>query len=96
MDNKGKELVEEMLYLLVKMSTHCKTLERTDENKVKCSNCSMSRYFSLGNHGCFLVETLENYEFIDSLKSTCRYQNIEFESKLNKAVSIFVTECEEE
>ena len=91
----GKKLIEEMLDLLVKMSEHCKSMTNNSLQESKCLNCSMSRNFGYSNHGCLLVDTLENYEFIDLLRDTCKYQDIRCEDKLNKAFEIFVTECEE-
>lgn len=88
----SKKLMEEMLDLLVKMSEHCKNKKREVPNKSKCFNCEMHMNFSITRHGCFLVDALENYEFIDSIRDVCEYQNIKCEDKLNKIMEIFEEE----
>ena len=88
----SKKIMEEMLDLLVKMSEHCKNRKREVFNKSKCFNCEMHMNFSITRHGCFLVDTLENYEFIDLIKDVCEYQNIEYKNKLNKVMEIFEEE----
>ena len=41
------------------------------------------------------LDYLENYELIDLIRDTCRYQNIKCEDKLNQAMEIFEGEsCE--
>ena len=85
----NKKLMEEMLDLLVKMSDHCKNKKTEMINQSKCINCEMHMNFSITRHGCFLVDTVENYEFIDSIKDVCKYQNIEYGYKLNKVMEIF-------
>lgn len=88
----GKELIEEMLDLLVKMSKHCKNMERQKPSLSKCSNCGMKRDFGYSNSGCLLVDTLDNCEFMDLLRDTCRYQKIEYIDKINEVMEIFTTE----
>lgn len=92
---QGKELIIKMLDLLVEMAEHCNDMYKPIDG-VKCSNCALNWNFSLGNHGCFLVETIDNNDkFMDDLISTCKYHNIEYKDKLNKLANIFVTECED-
>lgn len=90
----GKELVIEMLDLLVKISNHCNNRQRADLGMSKCINCSMIRDFGYANSGCLLVDMLRNNEFMDLLIDTCTYQKIEYMDKLNKVMGIFTTECE--
>lgn len=96
--NTGKELIIKMLDLLVEMADHCSKLEKPkDSSKCKCANCALNWDFNLGNHGCFLVETIDNNEkFMEDLISTCKYHDIEYISKTNKIASIFVTNNEED
>ena len=85
----SKKLMEEMLELLVKMSEECKNRKEDISHKSKCFDCSMSMNFSIRRHGCFLIDTLENCDFVDLLKDVCKYQNIEYENKLNKVEEVF-------
>lgn len=87
----GKELIEELLDVLVKMSEHCTSMS---ENKPKCKNCAMKRDFGYSNSGCLLVDLVDNVKVMELIEYTCKYQNIEYLEKLNKIASIFVTECE--
>ena len=81
---KEKQLINKLLNVLVEMS-----------NKSKCIGCGFKRDFGVTNCGCLLVDILENYEFIDLIRDTCRYQNIKCEDKLNQAMEIFEGEsCE--
>lgn len=94
---KGKKLIVKTLDLLVEIAEHCKNLEKPEgSSKCKCANCELNWSFSLGDHGCFFVETIDNNEkFIDDLTAICKYHNIEYKDKLNKVADIFVTECED-
>lgn len=91
---QGKELIIKMLDLLVEMSEHCTKIDKP-KSGVKCSDCALNWNFNLGNHGCFLVETIDNNDkFMDDLISMCTSHKIEYKDKINKMVDIFVTECE--
>lgn len=94
---QGKELIIKILDTLAEMADHCSKLEKPkNSSKCKCANCALSWNFNLGNHGCFLVETIDNNEkFMDDLIATCKYHGIEYISKTNKIADIFVTECED-
>lgn len=83
---KGKDLTVKLLDTLVEMADYCKDMDKIKhEGKIKCSNCELNWRFGLGNHGCFLVETIYNNDkFLYNLIDLCKYQNIEYEDKINK------------
>lgn len=86
---QGKELLKDLLYLLERMSEHCTSMEKTDKSLSKCINCAMRRDFGYNNAGCLLVDMIENYEFMDLLKDTCKFQQIDYKDKINKVIKIF-------
>lgn len=91
---QGKGLIINMLDVLVDMSEHCIHMEKPKEG-AKCSNCALGWNYNIRNHGCFLVETVGNYnEFLDVLVLVCEENNIDYKDKLNKVAGIFVTDCE--
>ena len=90
---QGKELIEKMLDLLVEMSEHCINKDKP-MNEIKCSDCALCWNFSLSSHGCFLVETINDSEFINNLENICIEHGISYKEKLNKIADIFVTEYE--
>ena len=92
---KEKQLINKLLNVLVEMSNHCNCMESEMPNKSKCIGCGFKIDFGVTNCGCLLVDILENYELIDLIRDTCRYQNIKCEDKLNQAMEIFEGEsCE--
>lgn len=86
---KEKELIDKLLDIIVEMSEHCMSMKSEILNKSKCSNCGFKRDFGLSNNGCLLVDILENYELVDVIIDTCRYQEIVCEDKLEQAMRIF-------
>lgn len=87
---KDRNLIVKMLDILVEMAEHCNNKEKP-ENTVKCCGCAMAWDFGLCSHGCFLVNTVENSEFIDDLINVCIEHKIDYQDKLNKIASIFQT-----
>lgn len=85
----SNKLIDKQLDLLIEMANYCKTMERISTDKSKCFNCKIHFNFNLGNHGCFLVETLENKEFINILIDTCKYQDVKYKEKLDKVMEIY-------
>lgn len=80
-----------MLDLLVEMAEHCNNMDKP-RGRAKCSNCALNWNFSLGNHGCFLVETIDNNDkFMDDLIGMCIYHKIDYKDKVNKIADIFDT-----
>ena len=92
---KGKEYIERILDLLVDMATHCENKDTPTEGKCKCVDCELSWNFNIRDHGCLLVNIMNNQDFMDDLISTCVANKIDYADKLNKVADIFVTECEE-
>lgn len=91
---KAKELVIKQLDLLVEMAEHC-TNKETHNHTIKCPDCALSWNFRINNHGCFLVEIINNDKLFEDLESVCRYHNIDYQDKFNKIASIIDTECDE-
>lgn len=75
---QGKELLMEFADLINKSTRHCNKLVKTKDktNKVGCGKCAFSRYYSLSNHGCFLIEMYEQ-GMIDLLESTMLYHDMD-------------------
>lgn len=90
---EGKDLIIKMLNLLVEMAEHCINKDKPKDN-IKCADCALCWNFSLSSNGCFLVEIIDNSEFIDILENVCIANNINYKDRLNKLADIFVTECE--
>lgn len=91
---QGKKYIEKMLDLLVDMANHCINKDKPEKDKGKCVDCALSWSFSLSNHGCFLVETIDYGEFIDNLENICIANDINYKERFNKLADIFVTEYE--
>ena len=91
---QGKELIIKTLDLLVEMTEHCINKNKPKDGN-KCSDCALNWNFSLSNHGCFLVEIIDNNgKLMDDLENLCVLHDIEYKDKLNKIANIFGTECE--
>lgn len=88
-------MINKQLDLLVEIAEYCKSMKRVSKDKSKCFNCKIHFSFNLGNHGCFLVETLENDDFMNILIDTCEYQGIEYREKIDKIMEIYNEEYED-
>ena len=88
-------MINRQLDLLVEMAEHCKNRKQISRELSKCFNCNIHFNFNLGSHGCFLVETLENDDFMNILIDTCKYRGIEYKEKIDKIMEIFNEEYED-
>lgn len=91
---KEKEYLDRMLDLLVDMSQHCINKDKPIEDKCKCVDCDLSWNFSICNNGCFLVNILDNNDFIGDLTCACVYNDVDYEDRVNKVMEILFPEYE--
>lgn len=87
----GRHYIEKLLDLLVEMADHCNKKDTPVEGKAKCIDCQLSWNFSIRDHGCLLVNLMDNQDFIDDLTSACEASGVDYRDRLNKVADIFVT-----
>lgn len=87
----GRHYIEKLLDLLVEMADHCNKKDTPVEGKAKCIDCQLSWNFSIRDHGCLLVNLMDNQDFIDDLTSACEASGVDYRDRLNRVADIFVT-----
>lgn len=87
--DKGQQQLINFIDSLVDMADHCNNKKTYESKKSKCHDCKLVREYGYTNSGCLLVDTIDNEEFMNVLKYTCEYNNIEYKDKLEKINSIF-------
>lgn len=88
---KGRAYLELLLDLLVNMANHCEHKDTPVEGKAKCIDCQLSWNFDIRNHGCLLVNIMDNQDFVDDLTSACEANGVDYKDRLNKIADMFVT-----
>lgn len=85
---QGRHYIENLLDLLIEMADHCIHKDKPIEDKAKCVGCALSWTFSLRNHGCLLVNMIDNEDLIGDIMNVCEANNIDYRDKINKLYSI--------
>lgn len=87
----GRHYIEKLLDLLVEMADHCNKKDTPVEGKAKCIDCQLSWNFSIRDHGCILVNIIDNDDLINDIICVCEANNIDYKDRLNKLADIIDT-----
>lgn len=88
---KGRAYLEKLLDLLAEMADHCNKKDTPVEGRAKCIDCQLSWNFSIRDHGCLLVNIIDNDDLIADITCACEANGVDYKQRLNKIADMFVT-----